>query len=275
MKNNSYKNSETAPPIMQGSPPPEKYRLPFIDWDRPPWNRWSFQRVSGFFQLPEIRKGEVVSILEYNPLSIGEIKFNDHTGHERTIVNFLEDTYTDGFLIMKGDKVIHESYYNGMDKRTLHLCQSVSKSICTTAGARLIEDGLLDPDELVTKYLPELTQTAWKGSTIQHVLDMTSGVKFVETYDDRESDIGKMDYASGWKPLPDGIDGSNWPKNIWDQILSLNTQEAEHGERHEYRSIETDIFAHAMERVTGRGYHKLFLKIYGFQWVQRKMQTSR
>ena len=41
-----------------------------------------------------------------------------------------------------------------------------------------------------------------------------------------------------------GVDVSKWPKNIWDQILGLKIKEAEHGERHEYRSIETDIFAH-------------------------------
>ena len=127
---------------MQGSPPPEKYKLPFIDWDRPPWNRWSFQRVSEFLPTAQIRKGEVVSLLEYNPVNIDELKFHDNMGHQRTVLEFLEDTYTDGFLIVKGDKVIHESYYNGMDKRTLHLCQSVSKSICATAGAKLIDDGL-------------------------------------------------------------------------------------------------------------------------------------
>ena len=252
MEENSYKNSETAPPIMQGAPPPIEQRLPFIDWDRPPWNRWSFQRVSEFLPTALIRKGKVVSPLQYSLVDISDIEVKGPSGEVSNINQFIEDTYTDGFLIMHNGKVIHETYYNGMDERTLHLCQSVSKSICATAGASLIEEGLLDPNELVTNYLPELSQTGWKGATIQHVLDMTSGVKFVETYEDRECDIGKMDFASGWKPAPEGVDVSKWPKNIWDQILSLSVKEVEHGERHEYRSIETDIFAHAMERVTGK-----------------------
>ena len=41
----SYKNSDPNPPIMQGSPPPKEMRVPLIDWDRGPWNRWSFQHV--------------------------------------------------------------------------------------------------------------------------------------------------------------------------------------------------------------------------------------
>ena len=252
LKNISYKNSEQPPPIMEGSPPPHKNKMPIIDWDRPPWNRWSFQRVSEFLPTAQIRKGNVTTPLEYAPKGIGEINFHDSKGKKRTITEFLDDTYTDGFLIFKDGKIVHESYYNGMDVRTLHLCQSVSKSICATSGAILIDKGILDPNELVTKYLPELSKTAWKGAKIQHVLDMTSGVKFVETYEERESDIGKMDYASGWKPAPTGVDSSSWPKTIWEQILSLKIKDAEHGERHEYRSIETDIFAHAMERVTGK-----------------------
>jgi CubicO group peptidase (beta-lactamase class C family) len=87
---------------------------------------------------------------------------------------------------------------------------------------------------------------------LQHVLDMTSGVRFDETYHERDSDAGKMDYASGWKPAPEGIDVSGWPRCIWDQMLGLREAEAEHGAQFNYRSIETDVVAHAMERVTGQ-----------------------
>lgn len=39
----SYKNSDSAPPIMAGSPPPPEMRPPRADWDRAPWNRWAVQ----------------------------------------------------------------------------------------------------------------------------------------------------------------------------------------------------------------------------------------
>ncbi len=81
---------------------------------------------------------------------------------------------------------------------------------------------------------------------------MASGVRYNETYDQRDSDVGKTDFACGWKPAPEGVDASDWPSCIWEQILGLKTQEAEHGSRFLYRSIETDVMAHAMERVTGQ-----------------------
>ena len=37
---------------------------------------------------------------------------------------------------------------------------------------------------------------------------------------------------------------------MWDQILSLKETVREHGAAFEYRSIETDVLAHCMERVT-------------------------
>lgn len=247
----SYKNSEKIPPIMRGSPPPRAMRIPMIDWDRPPWNRWAFQNVSQILPTAPIRRGDKVSHLEEAGQELGGLVFDAPTG-PKTIDRMLDETYTDGILIWLNGSILYEQYFNGMDARSLHLAQSVSKSITATAGASLIADGLIDPQAPITEYLPELEATAWRGSKVQHILDMASGVRYSEEYDRRDSDVGKTDFASGWKPAPDGLDVGDWPSCIWEQILELNTQEAPHGERFLYRSIETDVFAHAMERVTGQ-----------------------
>jgi CubicO group peptidase (beta-lactamase class C family) len=87
---------------------------------------------------------------------------------------------------------------------------------------------------------------------LQHVLDMTSGTRYTEDYEVPDSDVGKTDYAAGWKPAPEGVDAGDWPSCIWNQILGLQAVDARHGERFAYRSIETDVLAHAMQRVTGK-----------------------
>ena len=102
------------------------------------------------------------------------------------------------------------------------LCLTISVAV---AGI-LIGRGLLDPVQMITHYLPELKNTAWNGATLQHVFDMTSGVKFSEEYDVRNSDIGKMDVASSWKPIPEGSDPNEyWPESVWDQMLTLKEKE--------------------------------------------------
>ena len=249
----SYRNSDTPPPIMQGSPPPEKWRVPRDQWDQPPWNRWSFQNVRQIVRTAPVSRG-VGKVLELKEAhqEIGNLPFTAR-GATKTVDAMLEETYTDGFLILHRGAIAHESYYNGMAPDTLHLSQSVAKSITSTVAGKLIGDGLLSVDEAITTYLPELEETAWQGATVRQVLDMTTGVKFDETYTDPLSDIAVTDVACGWKPVPKHAPKDfAWPHCMWEQILSLKEKAAEHGERFLYRSIETDVLAHAMERVTSK-----------------------
>ncbi len=250
----SYRNSDPRPPIMVGSPPPVEWRIPKLDWDRPPWNRWAFQNISQILPTAPVSRGDAKSIpIKQKLRDIGAVEFDAIDGRRVNVDQLLEDTYTDGFIVVKGGKIVHESYYNGMSPRTLHLSQSVAKSITATVTGILIGQGLLDPQAQISDYLPELINTGWNGATLQHVLDMTSGTKYSEEYTDRASDMGKTDVACGWKPIPADADPAIiWPNCIWDQIVSLTEQDAEHGNRFYYRSIETDVIAHAMERVTGR-----------------------
>lgn len=250
----SYRNAGPRPPIMAGSPVPPKWRVPRADWDRPPWNRWSFQHVREILPTVGVDRGEgPASALPQARQDIGGIAFEAADGHRMSVEAMLDETCTDGFIVVHAGRVVHESYFNGMTAGTLHLSQSVAKSITSTVAGILIGRGLLDPRAPVTDYLPELGETAWKGARLQHVLDMTSGVAFEEEYTSPTSDIGLTDVAAGWKPVPpDAPAGIEWPACIWDQILTLARQEAEHGERFRYRSIETDVLAHCMERVAGK-----------------------
>ena len=248
----SYKNSDQSPPIMVGSPPPPDMRPPLLDWDRGPWNRWAFHHVREVLPTATIRRADVASPLPAASGSLTDFEYAGPDGQQTSFGQMLDDTYTDAVLVWADGKIRHESYHNGMTARSLHLLQSVSKSLTSAAAGSLVAEGLLRPDALVTQYLPELAATAWNGATLQQVLDMTSGTRFTEHYTAPDSDIGKMDFASGWKPAPNGVDTASWPTCMWDQIVGLTVADAAHGARFAYRSIETDVLAHAMERVTGQ-----------------------
>lgn len=245
----SYKNSEPRPPIMRGSPP--KLRVPFMDWDRPPWNRWSFQHVRELLPTAEVWRGDGPAAgLAQLPQDLSGIEFTGTDGVRRTVDGFLDESYTDGFLVLHKGRVLTERYFNGMNECALHLSQSMAKSVTGATAGCLIAEGVLDPQALITDYLPELDATAYRGARLHHVLDMTSGVRFSEDYTDPYSDIGRSDVASGWKPVPQGA--ARFPDHMWELILSLTTLERAHGELFAYRSIETDVLAFCMERATGR-----------------------
>jgi CubicO group peptidase (beta-lactamase class C family) len=245
----SYRNSDPRPAIMQGSPPamiPSR-----MDWDRPPWNRWSFQHIREILPTIEVARGRgPVRMLPRVERDLDGLNVNSVEGADTTLKTLLDETYTDGFMVLHKGAIVTEQYFNGMDERTLHLSQSVAKSVVGTVAGILVGRGVLDVSALFTTYLPELENTGWKGATLQHVLDMTTGVRFSEEYTDPYSDIGQVDVACGWKPAPDP--SFNWPQHMWALIIELKDTIRAHGAEFHYRSIETDVLAFAMERATGK-----------------------
>ena len=246
----SYRNTDPIPPIMEGSPPPPEWRVPRADWDHPPWNRWSFQNIRKILPTENIGCGNSPTPWIVEERDLTKVAFDAFDGTPSTVSDVLSE-YTDGFLVAKGGVILHESYHNGMTRQTQHLSQSVAKSVVSTVAGVLIAKGHLDTTELITTYLPELESTAWRGATVQHVLDMTTGVRYVEEYTDPNSDMGRTDVACGWKQVPDGSDPADWPTTLWDQIMCLTECETDHGARFKYRSIETDVLGFAISRLTG------------------------
>jgi CubicO group peptidase (beta-lactamase class C family) len=248
----SYRNSEARPSIMAGSPPAAI--VPKLDWDRPPWNRWAFQHIRELLPTAEVWRGSgYAKRLPRAERDLDGIAVNSSIEGETTLAGLLDETYTDGFLVLKDGAVAYERYFNGMTERTLHLSQSMAKSVTSAVCGILVGRGLIDPRRLVTDYLPELAATAWQGATLQQVLDMKSGVKFSEDYTDPYSEVGQIDVASGWKPIPlDSDPAFIWPSHVWELILRLKTRARDHGTAFDYRSIETDVMAFCLERVTGK-----------------------
>ncbi|HYD08013.1 MAG TPA: serine hydrolase [Reyranella sp.] len=237
---------------MAGAPP--SLIVPKLDWDRPPWNRWAFQHVREIVPTQEVWRGPGhARKLPRDERDLDGIAVASCAGEKTTLGRLLDETFTDGLLVLKDGVIRTERYFNGMTERSLHLSQSMAKSVTSAVCGILVGRGLIDPEQPVARYLPELEATAYKGATLQQVLDMRSGVKFSEEYTDRYSEVGQMDVACGWKPIPPGSDPAfKWPAHIWELILSLKTLEHPHGPTFHYRSIETDVMAFCLERVTGK-----------------------
>ena len=234
---------------MSGIPMPKDNRIPRNLWDRTPWNRWSFQHIREILPTTEVWRGTGSSwILPEAENNLDELEFVNPKNQSTTLLEWLTDNYADGIAVVHRGTLVYERYFNRMTQRTLHLSQSMAKSVTSAVAGILVGRGQLDPEEKITSYLPELKETAWNGATLRHALDMTSGVRYIEDYEAPDSDIAVTDVASGWRTPQQGIPTFAC---IWDQIISLNQTTRPHGVRFEYRSIETDVIAHCMERITG------------------------
>ena len=49
-------------------------------------------------------------------------------GRPTTLAGLLDETYTDGFIVMRDGAVAYERYFNGMMPRTLHLCDQLPRN---------------------------------------------------------------------------------------------------------------------------------------------------
>src|SRR5262245_325079 len=103
--------------------------VPRSEWDRPPWNRWAFQHVADFLPTVRISRGSgPVRELALREQDLDGLQVSGLGGQVTSLVQFLEESFTDGFLVLKDGTVAYERYLNGMDATRLHLSQSVAKS---------------------------------------------------------------------------------------------------------------------------------------------------
>src|SRR5215470_13122851 len=99
-----------------------------------------------------------------------------NAGKIEDTATFLDATDTTGLLILKDDKLVFEQYWRGNTAETPWTAWSVSKSFTSALVGAAVHDGAIasiaDP---VTKYVPELKGSAYDGTRIKDVLQMSSG----------------------------------------------------------------------------------------------------
>ena len=136
-KGDHKKSAQVMEKIMSGFPVSAATRVPLEDWDRAPWNRWSFQHVRELVPTAEVWRGEgSVWELPEMPVALDAIEFADAAGDTMSLQSWYDDAFNDGLLVIHRGHIVHESYHNGMTPRSLHLSQSVAKSVTAcVAGA--------------------------------------------------------------------------------------------------------------------------------------------
>lgn len=232
--------------VMRGFPPPEAARISHANWDSAPYNRWAFCNLRQVLPTRVVSRGDgAAGLLPHAEQGLDAVVFAGPDGAKRSIGDFLAETYTDGFLVLHRGVVVSERYFGHLRRPSLHLSQSVAKSVVGTVAGILIEAGKIDPRAPLPTYVPELANCGYADATLAHVLDMRSGVRFSEDYTDPDSDVSQIDFAAGWKPEKPGKFTS-----VYDLILTL-PKERDHGGAFQYRSIETDVIGWVCERASG------------------------
>src|SRR5580698_3210668 len=237
---------------MAGVPPfPEQSLVTLANWQDPPFNRWAFQHVRELIPTARIARAAAPAPLPRAGRDILGFQFT-YGDRELTVAEMLEETYTDGFLVLHQGRVVAEHYFNGMAPDVPHLLMSVSKSVTSAVAGVLAGRGLLRVSAAVEEIVPELGGTSFEGAAVQDLLDMRAGTKFDETYENPEADVRTYERVYLWRP----DDGRPRPADALGYFATLQN-DGPHGGPFRYRSILTDVLAWVIERAAGERLHQL------------------
>jgi len=163
-----------------------------------------------------------------------------YKGKDYTVNQYLEDSWTTGFLVIQDDTIVFEHYYLGNTESTRNISWSMAKSFISAMIGIANEEGQIpDIKATVGSYLPSLVGSAYEDVTIKEVLQMSTGVKFNEDYGDPDSDINKWgrDFALG---------------NSQDAFAATLEKEIEPGTELHYVSINTHVLGMLLTKATGK-----------------------
>lgn len=184
---------------------------------------------------------------------IDALSFADLAGRVRRFDEALFDTYTDGLVVLHRGRIVYERYFGALEPHMPHACHSVTKSYSGTLAATLVQERVLDDSKVIPHYLPELRGIAWEDATLRQVMDMQTGLAYAEEYADENSSVRMLYRACGRRPRPMGYDG---PQTLCDYLRTVR-KEGAHGRDFAYKTVNTEVMAWVMTRVTGRSLAQL------------------
>ena len=226
------------PPRFPGAAPGE----PSVDsWQDAPHQRWAFAHLGELLPTAAVPRRSPAAPVAATE-SLGPL-----ADRVPGLLRRLEATWTDAFLVLRGDEVVAEYARPGFAPDDLHLLMSVSKSLCGLVVGALVDAGRVDPSRPVTATLPELAWSVYDGPTVQQLLDMEIAIDYREDYTDPASEVQAHDRSAGWRTRRPG-DAAHTSAFLATLRGSGATGEFQ------YCSANTDVLAWIVERVTGLRY---------------------
>ncbi|MBK8763563.1 MAG: beta-lactamase family protein [Burkholderiaceae bacterium] len=201
------------------------------NWARPEFMVGSFTAMEQLFPVRAVPAGGAKRELPGHP-TVVDWPF---------VQAYLDSHPVSGLLILKDGQVLQERYQYGRSAEHRFTSFSMAKTLVAMAvGVAVAEGSIASIDDPVDKYEPALAKSAWKGVALRQVLTMSSGVRFDETYDRRDTDIARLSRA--WT-LQQG--------SLLDGLERLTEHDAAPGARFKYASAETQVLGQVLVRATG------------------------
>jgi CubicO group peptidase (beta-lactamase class C family) len=212
-------------------------RLTFAD---SPFIVGSFSHLDRIFESRLIRRAATPSTLRRAP---SEPAFrHQYAGETLTLDGYLARNPTTGFLVARGDTILVERYQYSRHDRHRLASWSMAKTVTSMLIGIAIDEGRIRSiDDVAAAYVPALAGTEYGRTPLRHLLQMASGIRFLERY------TGQDDLA---RLLADSI-GQGGAGGV-DTVKPFNQRVRSSGTMFSYSSAETQVLGLVLRGAVGR-----------------------
>ncbi len=218
------------------------------NWREFPYSAYTFQNVTELVPVQAIEgsnNSALPELLDPNIL----LREYQIAGKMQASTEFLQESYTNGLLIIKAGAIVGEYYANGMSLFAPHLVFSVSKSITGIVAGIVLKEFGVDADSKISSVIDGTEGGAYEDATIRNLLDMTVSVDFDESYASKEGVYARYRQAMLW--MSREKDSAYADENLERFILSLPKGAEDHGHRFLYKSPNSDLLGLVLQKISG------------------------
>ena len=216
---------------------------------------WNFKNLNKIFPTTTIyRKGQI-SPLELKPddkISQFLVKTDDGTMELKDFLDSDLSTAMGVLILHKGDIVFE--HYPRMQEHEKPVYWSVTKVLVSSVVSILEDQRKIDITKPIDFYIPELSQSDFKGILIKNILDMATGINCSEEYFDKNSCYYRYSQTVG-----DGYWDETSPSNPYEYIANLDVgRYTEQGKQFDYSGVNTFVLSWLVEKITGLQFQDAF-----------------
>lgn len=242
-----------------------------VDFTSPDWvtsirpeNAELFRHIEYYIPTINISKSDrpALALEESLSDSLGQkVLSSTFYNQETTIDELCKVKAINGLIVLHKGKIVFEQYPD-MEAGDRHSIASISKSFIGTVIAHLADQGLLNEQDSITKYIPELRNLGFEKITIEHLLRMASGINCqellpnMESYTNPKACFYQILEQSGLYPEPE----NGFPKDIIEVFGDSGIKE-DPGITYDYSGVNSVLLSTIAERITNSPYHELVSSI--------------
>jgi CubicO group peptidase (beta-lactamase class C family) len=166
----------------------------------------------------------------------------DFQGRSFAIDDYMARNPATGLLVARDDTILVERYQYARTDRDRFTSWSMAKTVTSMlVGIAIGEGRIRSVDDPAAAYVPALANTEYGRTSLRHLLQMSSGVRFVEEYTGTD-DVSKL-ASDTFRQLGRGGVAS---------VTPYNERAAAAGTKFSYASVETEVLGLVLAAAVGR-----------------------